>query len=77
MTAWVGRLVDTGLESLVDAEKLGQDGCEARAPGGAAYLCTRRRGHAGRHLAQGSFEFFAAWPGEAEPTLADLEAVPA
>lgn len=36
-------------------------------------LCTRDPGHSGRHMAQGSnFEIWAAWPGDHEPTAADL-----
>ena len=37
--------------------------------------CARAPHHPGRHIAVGlQGEVFAAWPGDHEPTLADLEA---
>lgn len=36
-------------------------------------LCTRDRKHPGRHMAQGQKkDVWAAWPGDHEPTVADL-----
>lgn len=37
-------------------------------------LCTRLGDHPGRHIATAFKLCVAAWPGEHEPTLADLEA---
>ena len=41
--------------------------------GGDKWMCTREPGHVGRHLAGiGNNAVAAAWPGEHEPTEADL-----
>lgn len=43
---------------------------------GSRGICTRYPGHPGRHMAQGHIRIVAAWPGDHEPTVADLTAVP-
>jgi hypothetical protein len=47
------------------------------APILGTYICCRTEGHPGRHMAQVAPDaVVAAWPGDHEPTVADLTAVP-
>jgi hypothetical protein len=67
--------VDPALYAAVKEEQLLGPCCEAEEPR-AGYLCTRRKGHPGRHLATTTpnrKRVSAAWPGDHEPTIADLE----
>lgn len=63
---WIGNV------ALPDPD--GRSDCpETLTEDGHHLYCTLDRGHAGRHLAFGlSSNVCAAWPGEHEPTEADL-----
>lgn len=54
--------------AAVDGES---SGCPDRHPTG--FLCDRPVRHPGRHIALGHHRVVAAWPGNHQPTLTDLE----
>ena len=57
-----------GTFPVIDTESV-----NCRDGGGGGWRCTREPGHVGRHLAGiGNNAVAAAWPGEHEPTEADL-----
>ena len=45
--------------------------CTERGPSG--YWCTLTDGHDGRHIASGTKELIAAWPGTGRPTPEELK----
>lgn len=85
MNAWFNRLgFNRGIEFPELAEALRAEllsaapdalGCwEQLGSGVLNFVCTRDVNHPGRHIAEAGTFIVAAWPGDHEPTLADLEA---